>query len=230
MSEEFKETKVYTKVINDIKEKILSGELKNGDRLPSEREMAERLDVSRTSIREAIRTLEIMGLIESKRGSGNYITNSFGNSLFEPLSIMFMMQEYSTGDIHELRETLEIECCRMASRLISYEDIKLLKEIIDDMDKTYDEDKSLLLDIRFHNIIVKSSNNPLIINVLKAISQLMDKFIKESRKIILCEENNRKILLNSHKEIVLSLEERNESRAIISMKNHFDIIKRAYEI
>ena len=61
MSEEFKETKVYTKVINDIKEKILSGELKNGDRLPSEREMAERLDVSRTSIREAIRTLEIMG-------------------------------------------------------------------------------------------------------------------------------------------------------------------------
>ena len=92
MSEEFKETKVYTKVINDIKEKILSGELKNGDRLPSEREMAERLDVSRTSIREAIRTLEIMGLIESKRGSGNYITNSFGNSLFEPLSIMFMLQ------------------------------------------------------------------------------------------------------------------------------------------
>ena len=183
MSEEFKETKVYTKVINDIKEKILSGELKNGDRLPSEREMAERLDVSRTSIREAIRTLEIMGLIESKRGSGNYITNSFGNSLFEPLSIMFMLQEYSTGDIHELRETLEIECCRMASRLISYEDIKLLKEIIDDMDKTYDEDKSLLLDIRFHNIIVKSSNNPLIINVLKAISQLMDKFIKEARKI-----------------------------------------------
>ena len=70
MSEEFKETKFYTKVINYIKVKILSGELKNGDRLPSEREMAERLDVSRTSIREAIRTLEIMGLIESKRGSG----------------------------------------------------------------------------------------------------------------------------------------------------------------
>ena len=229
MSEKFNDTKVYTKVINDIKEKILNGQLKNGDRLPSEREMAEKLEVSRTSIREAIRVLEIMGLIESKRGSGNYITNSFENSLFEPLSIMFMLQEYSTKDIHELRETLEIECCRVASKLISNEDINLLKEIINDMDNSYDEEESLLLDIRFHNIIVKSSNNPLIINVLKVISQLMDKFIKESRKIILCEENNRKILLNSHKEIVLSLQERNEDRAIISMKNHFDIIKRAYK-
>ncbi|MDU5262981.1 MAG: GntR family transcriptional regulator, partial [Clostridium celatum] len=73
MSEKIKDTKVYTKVIKDIKEKILSGQLKNGDRLPSEREMAEKLEVSRTSIREAIRVLEIMGLIESKRGSGNYI-------------------------------------------------------------------------------------------------------------------------------------------------------------
>lgn len=229
MSEKNKDTKVYTKVIKDIKEKILSGQLKNGDRLPSEREMAEKLEVSRTSIREAIRVLEIMGLIESKRGSGNYIANSFGNSLFEPLSIMFMLQEYSTEDIHELRETLEIECCRVASKKISDDDIKLLNDIIDKMYKTNDEEQSLLLDIRFHNIIVKSSDNPLIVNVLEVISQLMDKFIKESRKIILCEENNREVLLNSHKEIVLSLQERDEEKAIYSMKKHFEIIKKAYE-
>lgn len=229
MSEKNKDIKVYTKVIKDIKEKILSGELKNGDRLPSEREMAEKLEVSRTSIREAIRVLEIMGLIESKRGSGNYIANSFGNSLFEPLSIMFMLQEYSPGDIHELREALEIECCRVASKKMSDNDIKLLNNVVDKMYKTNDEKQSLSLDIRFHNIIVKSSDNPLIVNVFEVISQLMDKFIKESRKIILCEENNREVLLNSHKEIVSSLQERDEEKAIYSMKKHFEIIKQAYE-
>ena len=65
--------------------------------------------------------------------------------------------------------------------------------------------------------------------MLEVISQLMDKFIKESRKIILCEENNREVLLNSHKEIVLSLQERDEEKAIYSMKKHFEIIKQAYE-
>lgn len=229
MSEEVKSTKVYTKVIKYIKEKILSGELKNGDRLPSEREMADRLEVSRTSIREAIRVLDIIGLVESKRGSGNYIADSFGNSLFEPISIMFMIQEYSTGDIHELRETLEIECCRVATKLISKDDIALLHGIVNEMDKNYDEENSLLLDIRFHNIIVKSSKNPLIINILEVISQLMDKFIKESRKVVLCEENNREILLKSHKEIVSSLEARSEDKAVRAMKKHFNIIKAAYE-
>ena len=221
--------KVYEQVIEQIQKNIMDGTFKKGDKLPSERELSEKMAVSRTSIREAIRVLEIMGLIESKRGSGNYIANSFGNSLFEPLSIMFMLQEYSTGDIHELRETLEIECCRVASKRMSDDDIKLLNDVVDKMYKTNDEEQSLLLDIRFHNIIVKSSDNPLIVNMLEVISQLMDKFIKEARKIILCEENNREVLLNSHKEIVLSLQERDEEKAIYSMKKHFEIIKQAYE-
>ena len=97
------------------------------------------------------------------------------------------------------------------------------------MDKNYYEENSLLLDIRFHNIIVKSSKNPLIINILEVISQLMDKFIKESRKVVLCEENNREILLKSHKEIISSLEARSEDKAVRAMKKHFNIIKAAYE-
>ena len=221
--------KVYEQVIEQIQKNIMDGTFKKGDKLPSERELSEKMAVSRTSIREAIRVLEIMGLIESKRGSGNYIANSFGNSLFEPLSIMFMLQEYSTEDIHELRETLEIECCRVASKRISDDDIKLLNDIIDKMYKTNDEEQSLLLDIRFHNIIVKSSDNPLIVNVLEVISQLMDKFIREARKVILCEDNNREVLLSTHKEIVLSLQERDEEKAIYSMKKHFEIIRKAYQ-
>ena len=85
MIEPNKTTKVYEQVIEQIKSKIKSGEIKKGDRLPSEREMAESIGVSRASVREAIRALEVVGLVESRQGAGNYIKTNFDNSLFEPL-------------------------------------------------------------------------------------------------------------------------------------------------
>ena len=78
-----KTPKVYDQFIEEIKNKIKCGEIKKGDKLPSEREMAESLRVSRASIREALRALEVIGLIESRQGAGNYIKTNFDNSLFE---------------------------------------------------------------------------------------------------------------------------------------------------
>ena len=222
-------TKVYDVVVKDIKDKIIDGTLKKGDRLPAEREMAERLGVSRTSIREAIRALEVLGLVESRRGAGNYIVDNFNNSLLQPLSMMFILQEYSTTDIHELREMLEVECCRVAATLISDSSIEVLNNIVDEMEKTTDEKKSLELDIKFHNIIIKSSKNPLIINVLAVISQLMDKFIREARIVILCHEDNREKLQNNHKDIAVAISSRDKKRCAEAMKKHFRLIKESYE-
>lgn len=228
MEEKAKISKTYDIVTKYIKDKIIDGTLKIGDRLPSEREMAEKLGVSRTSIREAIRALEVIGIIESRRGAGTYIVDNFNNSLFQPLSMMFMLQEYSALDILELREGLEIQCCKMASKVISKKDIEVLNNIVSDMYETTNEDKSLDLDIKFHNVIIKASNNPLIINVLSVISQLMDKFIKDARKIILCKNDNREKLLDTHKDIVLAIESRDESKCVYSIKKHFELIKESY--
>ena len=96
------------------------------------------------------------------------------------------------------------------------------------MSETTNEDKILDLDIKFHNVIIKASNNPLIINVLSVISQLMDKFIKDARKIILCKDDNREKLLGTHKDIVLAIESKDESKCVDSMKNHFELIKESY--
>lgn len=228
MEEKIKISKTYDIVTKDIKDKIIDGTLKMGDRLPSEREMAEKFGVSRTSIREAIRALEVIGIIESRRGAGNYIVDNFNNSLLQPLSMMFMLQEYSALDILELRESLEIQCCKMASKIISKKEIEVLNNIVSAMSETTNEDKSLDLDIKFHNVIIKASNNPLIINVLSVISQLMDKFIKDARKIILCKDDNREKLLGTHKDIVLAIESRDESKCVDSIKNHFELIKESY--
>ena len=174
-----KTPKVYDQVIEQIKNKIKSGEIKKGDKLPSEREMAESLSVSRTSVREALRALEVVGLVESRQGAGNYIRTNFDNSLFEPLSIMFMLQESSLKEMYDLRETLELQCARLSAKNIEDNELELLTAILDRMYIAKSEEESLELDIKFHYLIAKTSRNVLLINVLEVISQLMDEFIQE---------------------------------------------------
>lgn len=223
-----KTPKVYDQVIEQIKNKIKSGEIKKGDKLPSEREMAESLNVSRTSVREALRALEVIGLVESRQGAGNYIRTNFDNSLFEPLSIMFMLQESSLEDIYDLRETLELQCARLSAKNIEDDELEFLTILLDRMYIAKSEKESLELDIKFHHLIAKSSRNVLLINILEVISQLMDEFIKKSRMQILHEGNTRENILEIHENLVRALKCRDELKVCNAMKEHFDLIRKAY--
>ena len=228
MLEPNKNTKVYEQVIEQIKSKIKSGEIKKGDRLPSEREMAELIGVSRTSVREAIRALEVVGLVESKQGAGNYIKTNFDNSLFEPLSVMFMLQESSVQEMYDLRETLELECAKLSAKNIEDNELALLTAIVDRMYLAGSEEESLELDIKFHYLIAKASRNVLLINMLDVISQLMDEFIQKSRMQILHEGNTKESLLEIHENLLRALKCRDESKVCNAMKEHFDLIRKSY--
>lgn len=223
-----KTPKVYDQVIEKIKNSIKNGEIKKGDKLPSEREMAESLSVSRTSVREALRALEVVGLVESRQGAGNYIRTNFDNSLFEPLSIMFMLQESSIQEMYDLRETLELQCSRLSAKNIEDNELELLSAILDRMYIAKSEKESLELDIKFHYLIAKTSRNVLLINVLEVISQLMDEFIEKSRMQILHEGNTRENLLEIHENLVRALKCRDELKVYNAMKEHFDLIRKAY--
>ncbi|OOM11358.1 FadR/GntR family transcriptional regulator [Clostridium saccharobutylicum] len=223
-----KTPKVYDQVIEEIKNKIKNGEIKKGDKLPSEREMAESLGVSRTSVREALRALEVIGLVESRQGAGNYIRTNFNNSLFEPLSIMFMLQESSPKEMYDLRETLELQCAKLSAKNIEDNELEFLTAILDRMYVAESEEESLELDIKFHYLLAKTSRNVLLINVLEVISQLMDEFIKKSRMQILHEGNTRENLLEIHENLVRALKCRDELKVLSAMKEHFDLIRKAY--
>src|SRR5665647_3539080 len=124
-----KNTKVYEQVIDQIKDMIDKGTLKKGDKLPSERNLVLQLEVSRASIREALRALEVIGLIECRQGEGNYIKSSFQDNLFEPLSIMFMLEGSSKEEIWELRKIMEVEASGLAAKRITSEQLNELNEI-----------------------------------------------------------------------------------------------------
>lgn len=222
-----KNQKVYEVVIEQIKEMIKSGKLKKGDKLPPERELVEELQVSRASIREALRSLEILGLIESRHGDGNFVKENFDDSLIEPISLMFMLQESSPKDILELRMVLETETAMLAAKRISDDKINEIKAIIDKFKATTDEKLNTELDVEFHHKIAQASKNLLLVNILSATSVLINAFISDARYKIIEKENNKEKLVKQHESIYEALLNRDASRAAQEMKRHLEFINKS---
>ncbi len=217
-----KNTKVYEQVIDQIRSMIDKGTLKKGDKLPSERKLVEQLNVSRASIREALRALEVIGLIECRQGEGSYIKASFQDNLFEPLSIMFMLEGSNQEEIWELRKILEVEAAGLAAKRITSVQLKELKDLTHRFINSEDEDINAEIDKEFHYKIAECSGNVLIFNILRTVSILVDHFIKDARKLILIHEGNKEILFSQHNEIYLSIEKRSPADARQAMRVHLD--------
>lgn len=219
-----KNTKVYEQVIEKIKEMIVSGKLKKGDKLPPERELVDQLQASRASIREALKALQIIGLIESRQGGGNYIRESFEGSLFEPLSIMFSLQNSRPEEILELRKIIEVETAALAAKNINDEELIEIKGIIDQIKESYDEELNAKLDKELHYKIANASGNFLVVVILTAVSSLVDSFIKDARKRILTQVENREILIEHHENLYNALIDHNKGRAAEVMRKHLDFV------
>jgi GntR family transcriptional repressor for pyruvate dehydrogenase complex len=219
-----KSTKVYEQVIDQIKNMIDKGTLKKGDKLPSERNLVQQLQVSRASIREALRALEVIGLIECRQGEGSYIKASFQDNLFEPLSIMFMLEGSNQEEIWELRKIMEVEAAGLASKKITSVQLNELREITERFMKSEGEEEAITADIdkEFHYKIAECSGNILIFNILKTVATLVDHFIVDARKLIIVHEGNKKILFSQHNEIYLAIEKHSSAESRQAMRVHLD--------
>jgi len=217
-----KNTKVYEQVMDQIREMIDNGVLKKGDKLPSERDLVEELQVSRASIREALRALEVIGLIECRQGEGNFIKSSFQDNLFEPLSIMYTLEGTNPEDILELRKIMEVEASGLAAKRITDEQLGELKEIMERFENCADENMNAMIDKELHYKIAEYSGNVLIFNILRTVSHLVDDFIKDTRKLIIADQEKKKILLLQHKDIYLAIEMHSSVAARKAMRQHLD--------
>lgn len=219
-----KTTKVYEQVIEQIKEMVSNGTLKRGDKLPSERELSVQLGVSRASIREALRALEVIGLLSCRQGEGNFIKENFENSLFEPLSIMFMLNKSKPQEVFELRTIIEAETAALAAKLITEEELKELKQVIEMMKNCEDEDQQSKLDKEFHYNIAKASKNFLIETILNTVSILIDSLIKDARLQILKKESNKNVIDYDHERIYNALAKHDSQEAATIMRMHMELV------
>lgn len=223
---ETKTNRVYETVIESIKEKIKDGSLKKGGKLRPEREIAEELGVSRASVREAIRALDVIGLVESKQGAGNYIKETFEESLIQPLSVMFLLEQNDLTEINEFRSILESQAAVLAAERIEEEDIEKLEELINEMSETSDEIRNVKIDRQLHYIIDNASKNRVISSILTVISELVDESIKGTRnELTKMDIRNSKKLLEIHKELVDAMKNRDKKKAFEAMQKHTKIME-----
>lgn len=127
MSQSQKDTKIYVEIVKELRLMIERKNLKPGDKLPSERELSERLNVGRSSVREALRALELLGLIETRRGEGTYIRDYGGHQLVQLLSTFILQDENAKRDIIETKYLIELDCLWLNLHKSSDEQLQELK-------------------------------------------------------------------------------------------------------
>lgn len=217
--------KLYELVIAQIKQMIYHKQLVKGDKLPSERELASQLGVSRTAIREALRSLEMLGLIVSRHGEGTFVASSFPEAkLFEPLSLIFMLEDNPT-ELSEVRAMLEIQCAALAAERIKPEELCLLAECVEQFQNSQEGPRLAEVDKKFHTLIAKASHNTLLYYLYSSIHEVVSHHIVDMRYLIIADPSNSKILAQQHAGVYEAIAAGNVQQAREAMTEHMDFVR-----
>ena len=221
-------SKIYELVIAQIKQMIYHKRLVKGDKLPSERELSSQLGVSRTAVREALRALEMLGLIVSHHGEGTFVASSFPKEkLFEPLSLIFMLEDNPT-ELSEVRSMLEIECAGLAAERIKPEERSLLAECIRDFQDLQEGPRLAEVDKNFHTLIAKASHNTLLYYLYSSIHEVVNHHIVDMRYLIIADLSNSKILAEQHSAVYEGIAAGNVQQARKAMAEHMQFVRSKY--
>jgi len=219
-----KSEKTYERVINYVKDEIWRGNLKRGERLPSERDLAELLGVSRTSVREAMRTLSMMGFISSVHGGGNFISCDLEQNLSETLRIMMMMGETNYLQVSQLRRGLESETARLAASHILPRQTAKLADLVRRMREEPNAEKGSLLDQKFHTLLCEAAGNKLIYAIFMAMLSTINDFIGTMYERIVQDDEQAEQLYLSHEKLVDALGRNDEADAVRAIQDHFEVV------
>jgi len=225
----FKPIKHYSNlsegIVNQILEAINKGKLKSGDKLPSEREMCIMFSVSRTVIRDALKTLAGLGVVTIRHGMGTFINEVNGEE--EDVSRLASLLQISQGTIEELyqiREILESQAVFWCTQKATVKDLKELDDIISKAKKAIDTSKLPLLDAEFHLKIAEASGNRVLMRLMVNLLDLLG----ESRAKALLVPGRQKLSVLEHEAILEAIKKGNEmllhlTNVFADIRNHTNI-------
>jgi GntR family transcriptional repressor for pyruvate dehydrogenase complex len=168
-------TKIFEQIAAQIEQQILNGDLRNGDRLPTERELSERFNASRTAVREAMKTLAQKGLVDMRPGRGTIVIDGTSKALRDSLGRMMRVSQHdSETDLVEVREVLEPEIAAIAAARATDQDIADLAAAVATMDAAVrDAAAYIAADNRFHQTLARATQNTLILTLMDPIMALL---------------------------------------------------------
>ena len=224
---DFSNERAYDKVIEYIQLEIRNGTLRRGERLPSERDLAELLGISRNSVREALRTLSLMGFISSVQGAGNYVTCALEKNLATTLNMMLLLGETNTSQLSQLRRGIESETARLAARRILPSQLEKLDALVRKMSDEPNAEKALQYDQEFHHLLCIASGNKLIQSLFEAMISMINNFIRTMYIRIGEDVGQKQALHEAHVKLVDALRLRDEKAAMSAIFEHFEIVDEA---
>jgi GntR family transcriptional repressor for pyruvate dehydrogenase complex len=211
-------------VVDEVREMIRRGDLKPGDRLPPEREMAKRLGISRPSLRAGLRFLAAMGVLSSRHGAGTFIADGPPALASEPLSMLAALHGFTPDEIFEARRVLEVGAAGLAAERATDQHLAAMAEELTEMYASFNEPQRYLIhDIRFHRAVADASGNPILATLMEMVSAVM----YERRRQTVEQATDFKQSAALHHRIYRAIRSRDPEQARAAMSEHLSLARRA---
>ncbi len=220
-------------IVKRIEEMIVTGVLKDGTRLPSERSMAEALQVSRPKVREALQQLEAGGLLETRHGEGSFIAPLIGAAMSPALVELYARHTTAFSNYLEFRHEQECFAASLAAERATEDDLGTLRQIMADLTQAQadaDTEASRAADVRFHSAIVDASHNALLIHTMASIYELMQRNVFHSRAVLRDMEGSSENLLQQHQDIADAIFARDPVRASDAAAAHIEFVAASFKV
>ena len=223
--------KLASAVVRQIENLIVEGVLRPGERLPSERELSERLAVSRPSLREAVAELAERGLLVARAGSGIFVADVLGAAFSPALIELFSSHDEAVFDYLDFRRDLEGLAAERAARLASDTDLAVIDEIFRKMEAAHskrDPTDESQLDAQFHMAIIEAGHNVIMLHMMRSMFDLLRQGVFYNRQILFKVRTTREALLDQHRAINAALQSRDPAAARAAIEAHLGFVEVAF--
>jgi len=214
-----KESALYCQIFYQIRQWIREGRLKEGDMLPSERELAQMFDVSRVPVREALKVLEFVGVAEQVHGKGVFIKRISVNNLISNIDFVLMDGASTLLDLFEAREAIEIQAASLAALRWNEEDMAMMQGAIAAMEKKIQAGEDILeTSMSFHTAVIAASHN----KTIAEINLFLADWLRLARQHFMAKSTLHQVGLHNHQDILDRIKARDAPGAAAKMKEHLD--------
>jgi len=215
-------------VISRLRDLIHSGELRQGDRLPPERDLAKLFGVSRPSLRAGIRSLAAVGILQARQGAGTFVVKTDGSPSLDsnPLRLMASLHGFTSEEMFEARRSLEMSIAALAAERATSDHLATMSEEIAGMYASLDDPEQFLVhDMRFHQAVAAASSN----RILTSLMNMVATILYDVRSQTVKRAKDLKESAEMHRHVYRAIRERNAEAARNAMRDHLVLAQKAQE-
>ncbi|MCM3733924.1 FadR family transcriptional regulator [Fictibacillus nanhaiensis] len=223
-----KKKKKFEEVLDQIKKLLITKKLRIGQKLPNEIELSESMGISRASLREALKVLSVLGIIEGKSGEGTVIKQADPENLKSIMSLVAISKGLDTNELFEVRTILEMAAAGYTAARRTDEDLQTIKNILVEMDEQYlkgNEEEQSHYDFLFHHAIVSASQNKMLLILVEVISDLLSEQIRTTRSELATSPKVLKRFQEEHWSIYHAISSQNSHLAQQIVSDHLTLAR-----